>query len=278
MTSILRHIGTRTGIAIGLAMLLALVLAAAFANQLYPQDPWQMAGAPMLKPFEDPEFILGTDMLGRDVAAGLVHGARVSLLVGAASTLFAMVVGIAFGALAGYYGGAIDDVLMRITEFFQTIPTFVFALVVVATLRPSLWSIIAAISLVSWPPVARLVRGQFMSLKNREFVQAAVALGESDTRIMTRQIMPNTLSPVIAMAALMVATAILTESAISFLGLGDPNMMSWGYMIGVARSSIRQAWWLSFMPGLVIFLTVLMINLVGQGLSDAFDPRQQARS
>ncbi len=268
----------RAGVAIGLLLLLGLVLMAVFAPALFPQDPWEMAGQPMLKPFADPGFLLGTDMLGRDVAAGLVHGARVSLLVGAASTLVALLVGITLGAAAGYYGGVVDDVLTRVTEFFQTIPTFVFVLVIVATLRPSIYSIVLAISVVSWPSIARLVRAQVMSLKNREFVLAAVALGESDLRIILRQILPNTLAPVMAMASLMVASAILTESAISFLGLGDPNMMSWGYMIGVARSSIRHAWWLSFMPGFVIFLTVLMINLVGQGLSDSLDPRQQPRT
>ncbi len=278
MKATFKKILRRTGIWVGLALLTGMVLVAVFAGTLYPQDPWEMAGAPMLMPFADPAFLLGTDMLGRDVAAGLVHGARVSLLVGAASTLVALIVGITLGAAAGYYGGVVDDVLMRITEFFQTIPTFVFALVVVATLRPSIYSIVVAISLVSWPSIARLVRGQVMSLKNREFVLAAVALGEGNFSIITRQILPNTLAPVMAMASLMVASAILTESAISFLGLGDPNMMSWGYMIGVARSSIRHAWWLSFMPGLVIFLTVLMINLVGQGLSDSLDPRQRVRS
>jgi peptide/nickel transport system permease protein len=278
MNRFLISLSRQAGAATGALLLTGLVLLAVFAGVLFPHDPWEMAGQPMLKPFTDSAFILGTDMLGRDVAAGLVHGARVSLLVGGASTLVALMVGITLGSVAGYYGGAVDDVLTRITDFFQTIPTFVFVLVIVATLQPSIYSIVLAISVVSWPSIARLVRGQVTSLKNREFVLAAVALGESDLRIITRQILPNTLAPVMAMASLMVATAILTEAAISFLGLGDPNMMSWGYMIGMARSSIRHAWWLSFMPGFVIFLTVLMINLVGQGLSDSLDPRQQTRS
>ena len=166
---------------------------------------------------------------------------------------------------------------MRVTEFFQTIPTFVFAVVLVAIFTPSIASIVAAIAIVSWPPVARLVRGEFLSLREREFVQAAVVIGQSPGRIMLTQILPNTLSPVIVAASLMVATAILTESAISFLGLGDPDLMSWGFMIGAARTVIRQAWWMSFFPGVAIFLTVLALNLLGEGLNDALNPRLARR-
>jgi peptide/nickel transport system permease protein len=258
---------------IGLVILVAVVGLAIFAPMLYPKDPWAMVSRPFVPPFVNPRFPLGTDTLGRDIAAGLAHGARVSLLVGIASTVCALVLGILLGALAGYFGGYADEALMRVTEFFQTIPTFIFALVVVAILRPSIVSIIIAIGVVSWPPVARLVRTEFASLRNREFVQAAVALGESDLRIILTQLLPNALSPILVMGSLMVASAILTEAAISFLGLGDPNMMSWGYMIGAARTVIRQAWWMSFFPGIVIFLVVLMINLVGDGLNDALNPR-----
>jgi len=273
MSSGLWRVLKNPGAAVGIAILLAVVIVAALAPVLYPKDPWAMAGRPFLPPFMDARFPLGTDMMGRDIAAGIAHGARVSLIVGVVSTICALALGVMLGGIAGYYGGIADDLLMRGTEFFQTIPTFIFALVMVAILSPSLTSIILAIGIVSWPPVARLVRAEFASLRGREFVQAAIALGETDRHIILRQILPNTLSPIMVMGSLMVATAILTEAAISFLGLGDPNMMSWGYMIGASRTVIRQAWWMSFFPGLVIVLVVLMINLVGEGLNDALNPR-----
>ncbi len=162
---------------------------------------------------------------------------------------------------------------MRFTEFFQTIPNFALAIVLVAIMQPSITSIVLAIALVSWPPVARLVRAEFMSLRHREYVEAARLVGQTNSTIILRQILPNTLSPIIVLASLMVATAILLESALSFLGLGDPNVMSWGYMIGAARTVIRQAWWLSFFPGVAILLTVLALNLVGEGLDDALNPK-----
>src|SRR5690606_15957936 len=201
------------------------------------------------------------------------YGAQVSLLVGLVSTVVALTIGVTLGALAGFYGGLIDDALMRFTEFFQTIPNFALAIVLVAIFQPSTESVVLAIGIVSWPPVARLVRGEFLSLRSREFVQAARVVGQSNGRIIFGQILPNTLSPIIVMASLMVATAILLESSLSFLGLGDPNTMSWGYMIGAARTVIRQAWWLSVFPGVAILLTVLALNLVGEGLNDALNPR-----
>lgn len=258
---------------IGVAILLAATLAALLAPVLFPQGPWPMANRPFLPPMEQPGFPLGTDMMGRDILVAITYGAQVSLMVGLASTFVALVVGLLFGALAGFYGGIIDDVLMRVTEFFQTIPTFVFALLLVAILSPSIQSIILAIGIVSWPPVARLVRSEFAALRNREFVKAAMVLGRSNRQIILSEILPNTMSPVIALASLMVASAILTEAAISFLGLGDPNRMSWGYMIGASRTVIRQAWWMSFFPGVVILLVVLALNLVGEALNDVLNPR-----
>ncbi len=259
------------GAVVGLALLVLVVLLAAAAPFVFPASPWEMTGPPFQRPLGD--YLLGTDMLGREILSGIVHGARVSLMVGVVSTVVAVSLGIAIGALAGYFGGAIDDALMRFTEFFQTIPSFVFAIVLVAIFRPSIVSIVAAIAIVSWPPVARLVRGEFLTLRRREFVQAAVVIGESHLKIILGQILPNAMSPVIVMASLMIASAILLESALSFLGLGDPNMMSWGYMIGASRSVMRQAWWMSTFPGIAIFLTVLALNLVGEGLSDAMNPR-----
>nr|WP_289072903.1 ABC transporter permease [uncultured Halomonas sp.] len=261
------------GALVGLVILLLMIAMAVLAPVLFPESPWRMVQRPFLPPFSQEGFLLGTDTMGRNVAAGLMHGAWVSLLIGLVSTSVALLIGVPLGAIAGYYGGLVDDALMRFTEFFQTIPNFALAIVLVAIMQPSVTSIVLAIAIVSWPPVARLVRAEFMSLRNREYVEAARLVGQSNSKIILRQILPNTLSPIIVLASLMVATAILLESALSFLGLGDPNVMSWGYMIGAARTVIRQAWWLSFFPGLAILLTVLALNLVGEGLDDALNPK-----
>jgi len=260
------------GAVAGLIILIVIIVMAALAPVAYPRSPWDMIGAP-LQPPGARGFLLGSDMLGRDIAAGIMHGARVSLLIGVIASLVAVTIGVTIGACAGYYGGLIDDALMRVTEFFQTIPNFILLIVLVALFTPSVASIVVAIGVVSWPPVARIVRGEFLSLRAREFVQAAVLLGESDPRIIATQILPNALSPIIVSASLLVATSILLESALSFLGLGDPNLMSWGYMIGAARTLIRRAWWMSVFPGLAIVLTVLALNLIGDGLNDALNPR-----
>ena len=194
------------------------------------------------------------------------------------ATLTSVFIGVIFGAFAGYYGGRTDDLLMRITEIFQTIPSFVFAILLVAIMKPSIESIVIAITVVSWPGVARLVRGEFLSLKNREFVQACHTLGMSDFRIMLREMLPNCLSPIIVIGSLMVATAILIESGLAFLGLGDPNIMSWGFQIGAGRTLLRSAWWICTFPGIAILITVLSINLVGEGMNDALNPRLRERN
>jgi len=256
----------------GGGMLVVLVVIALAAPLLYPEDPWSMVGPPDVPPFEE-GFLFGTDSLGRDVAAGVVHGARISLLLGLVSTACAVLIGTTVGAVSGYFAGVVDDVLMRLTEFFQTIPSFMLALVLVAVLAPSVWTIVLAIAVVSWPPVARLVRAEFLSLRSRDFVKAAVVGGHPTHYIVTRHVLPNALTPIIVTASLMVASAILLESALSFLGLGDRNNITWGFMIGAGRPMIRQAWWLSAIPGLAIFYTVLALNLLGQGLADLMNPR-----
>ena len=261
----------------GLIILFLVILMAVIANWIYPDDPFRLAGKPMSSPGTN-GFLLGSDTLGRDVAAGIAHGAKTSILIGLLATIAAVFIGIIFGALAGYCGGVIDDALMRVTEIFQTIPSFVFAILLVAIMKPSIESIVIAITVVSWPAVARLVRGEFMSLKNREFVQACHTLGMNDSRIMMREILPNCLSPVIVIGSLMVATAILIESGLAFLGLGDPNIMSWGFQIGAGRTMLRSAWWVCTFPGIAILITVLAINLVGEGLNDAFNPRLRERN
>ncbi len=261
----------------GLCVIFLVIIMAVTANFLYPFDPFRLAGKPLSGPGLN-GFLLGSDSLGRDVAAGIVHGAKTSLLIGLIATLVAVFIGIVFGAFSGYYGGRLDDFLMRITEIFQTIPSFIFAILLVAIMKPSIVSIVIAIAVVSWPGVARLVRGEFLALKNREFVQACHTLGMSDLRIMLREILPNCMSPIIVIGSLMVATAILIESGLAFLGLGDPNIMSWGFQIGAGRTMLRSAWWVCTFPGVAILITVLAINLVGEGLNDALNPRLRERN
>lgn len=261
---------------VGFMILAAIVFLAATAHFFFPDDPFTLAGRPMSSPGSE-GFLLGSDSLGRDVASGIAHGAKTSLLIGLVATMVAVGFGAIMGGLAGYYGGWVDDLLMRTTEMFQTIPSFVFAILLVAIMKPSIESIVIAIAVVSWPAVARLVRGEFLSLRSREFVQACHILGMSDLRIMLREILPNCLSPIIVTGSLMVATAILIESGLSFLGLGDPNIMSWGFLVGAGRTVLRSAWWVCTFPGVAILMTVLAINLVGEGLNDAMNPRLRER-
>ena len=263
-----------------LAFLAALVLVvigamAMVGPYLYAVDPFDMVGPPFQPPFGS--YWLGTDVSGRDILAGLLHGASVSLSVGLVSTAVATLIGVTFGATAGYFGGWLDEVLMRVTDFFLTIPSFVLAVVLVAIFSPTRTSVTLAIAVVSWPSVARLMRGEFMHQRSREYVQACHAIGMSDWKIIFLHILPNALPPVVVVSSLMVATAILTESGLSFLGLSDPNLVSWGYMIGVARSSLRTAWWMVAIPGFTIVVTVLSINLVGEGINDALNPRLKQR-
>ncbi len=257
---------------VGFALFAVIALVALLAPVIFARGPFSIVGMPLLPPGA-PGLLAGSDVLGRDMAVGLAYGARISLLVGIASTLFAVGIGVLLGAVAGYYGGLVDDLLMRITEFFQIIPSFVLLMVLVAFLQPSLGSTVIGIALVTWPQVARVVRGEFLSLRSREFVQAARTLGEGDIRIIFTQILPNALPPIVVVSSMMVGSAILTESALSFLGLGDPNLLSWGSMIGGARSAMWVAWWTSVLPGLSIMVTVLALNFIGDGLNDALRPR-----
>lgn len=255
----------------GLVVLAAVVLVAVLAPILHPASPFVLIGKPFQPPFGD--YLFGTDQLGRDLTAAVLYGARTTLMIGLVATAIAVLVGVTIGGLAGYYGGRIDTWLMRFTEIFQTIPFFLFAILLVAVLTPSIANVIIAIAVVSWPPMARLVRGEFLALRNREFVLACVSMGMSNARIILLHILPNALSAIIVTGSLMIATAILIESSLSFLGLSDPNVMSWGFIIGAGRTAIRTAWWVCTIPGLAILLTVMAINLVGEGLNDALNPR-----
>ncbi|WP_343315163.1 ABC transporter permease [Brucella sp. BE17] len=268
LRTFLRHPAGMVGvILLGLVCLMAII-----APLLYPASPWEMTGIPFSRPGEN-GMLLGADTLGRDVAAGIVYGARVSLLIGLASTLTALCIGVLLGCIAGYAGGWVDAAIIRFTEIFQTVPSFVLAILFVAILTPSIVTIILAIGLVSWPPLSRLTRAQVKTIAQREFIQAAKCQGQSTASIVARHVLPNAISPIIVAGSLTVAAAILIEAALSFMGLGDPNYMSWGYMIGAGRTVIRQAWWMSLFPGLAILLTVVAINFVGEALNDALNPR-----
>jgi peptide/nickel transport system permease protein len=256
----------------GLAVFFLIVAIALGAPLLFSRGPFSIVGMPLLPPGA-PGLLAGSDVLGRDMAVGLAYGARISLLVGIASTICAAGIGVLLGAVAGYYGGWVDDLLMRVTEFFQIIPSFVLLMVLVAFMQPSLTSTVIGIALVTWPQVARVVRGEFLSLKTREFVQAARVLGMRDGAIIATQILPNALPPIVVVSSMMVGSAILTESALSFLGLGDPNLLSWGSMIGGSRSAMWVAWWTTVLPGACIVITVLALNFIGDGLNDALNPR-----
>ena len=261
----------------GLVVLLLILAMAGLADRLFPDDPWDMVAQPLLWPGQDGDYPLGSDLMGRDLMAGLFHGARVSLLFGFSATIAALVIGVAVGALAGFYRGWVDDALMRVTELFQTVPPFILAIVLVAILAPSATTIILAIAMVSWPGVARLVRAEFLALRGREFVQAGIVVGMGDARLILTQILPNAMGPIIVSASLMVASAILLEASLAFLGLGDPNLMSWGSIIGAGRDALRTAWYIAAIPGAAILLTVISFNLIGEGLNDALNPRLRNR-
>lgn len=262
---------------IGLLLLILVLAMAASADFLYPRDPLALAGRPLIWPFSNPRFLLGTDNSGRDIAAQIFHGARISLLIGGVATVISIMIGITIGALAGYYGGWVDTALMRVTEAFQTLPNFLLLLVLVAVFGSTIPTVTVAIGIVSWPASARLTRAEFLSLRNREFVQAGRTLGLKDMRLIFGEILPNALPPVIVYASVVMAIAILLESALAFLKLSDPNVASWGNLIGAGRDVLRVQWYVSAIPGIAILITVLAVSLVGQGLNDALNPRLKSR-
>ena len=253
----------------GLLFLLAVAALAVLAPVLYPGDPLAMDADALLWPGQDWHYPLGTDAMGRDMMAGIVHGGRVSLQVGLLASLFGVLLGLSIGALAGYFGGRIDYGLQRLIEIFQTMPGFVLLVALVAIAQPSVPTLIFAIGIISWPTVARLVRAEVRSIREREYILAARSVGYTHLRIIVCEVLPNILPTLIVTASIMVASAVLMESALSFMGLGDPNQVSWGSMIGSGREQIRSAWYLTAIPGLAILFTVLAFNLIGDGLTDA---------
>ena len=261
----------------GMAMILVTFLIAGFASVLAPNDPGKTEVSLKLKP-PSFEHYLGTDQLGRDVFSRMLYGSRVSLSVGFVAVAISILIGILVGAVAGYYAGWVDSFLMRFVDIMLCFPSFFLILTVVALLGPSLFKVMVVIGITSWMGTSRFVRAEFLSLRERDYVQAAKALGVKDSRIIFRHILPNALAPVFVTATLDVATAILVEAGLSFLGFGvQPPAPSWGHILTEGRTYIFDAWWLTIFPGLSILITVLSFNLLGEGLRDALDPRLRGR-
>lgn len=252
-----------------------LVFVALAAPWLARRDPLDLVGRPLLAPFADPRFPLGTDQLGRDVLAQLIHGARVSLVVGLAAAAGAICIGIVMGTLAGFLGGRTDAVLMRFTEAFQTVPTFLLALAMVSALGPSLANVALAIAISAWPATARLVRAEILSLRQRPYVDAARMAGLHPLFIAFREVLPGALQPVVALVGVTVGAAILVELALAFLGLSDPNSVSWGSMIANGRAVLRIQPSLVIIPGLCVALAVLSVSLLGDALGARLAPQRR---
>lgn len=267
---------TRNKLALlGGVVVIFLFFIAIFAPLLSPYNPDSIDVKHILEP---PNAVhpFGTDELGRDILSRIIWGSRISLSVGFVAVGIATLVGIVLGAFSGYYGGWVDRIIMRFVDIMLSIPTFFLLLAVIAFLEPSIWNIMFVIGLTSWMGVARLVRAEFLSLKEREFILAARAIGAGDMRIIFRHILPNSLAPVLVSTILGIASAILVESALSFLGIGvQPPTASWGNMLTAGKDNIEIAWWMSVFPGLAILITVLAYNLLGEGIRDAIDPRMK---
>lgn len=258
---------------IGFVIILGILLVAVFAPYIAPYDPDAIdVKAILLEP--SAAHYMGTDGLGRDVFSRMLFGARISLLVGIVAVGIATFIGVILGAIAGYYRGWVDVVIMRMVDVMLSIPTFFLILAVIAFLTPSIWNIMIVIGLTSWMGVTRLVRAEFLSLREREFVMASQTLGAKDRRLIFKHLLPNSLTPIIVSSVLGVASAVLVESGLSFLGLGvQAPQASWGNILTDGKEYIQFAWWLSLFPGLAILITVLGYNLLGEGLRDALDPR-----
>ena len=265
------------GAGFGLAVILIVLLTAVFAGLLAPYSPSQIQPVGILAA-PSPQYLLGTDSIGRDVLSRIIYGARVSILAGAVSVGVALTAGVLIGLVSGYYGGRTDDVLMRMVDALYSFPALLLALAITAILGPGLVNVMLAIGIVFTPAFARLVRGQALSVREREFVMAARVTGAGPWRIMAVHIWPNVTAPIVVQASLLVAAAIVIEAGLSFLGLGvQPPAPSWGSMLKEGYQYMEQAPWLAFAPGAAIFVTVLAFNLFGDGLRHALDPRLSPR-
>jgi peptide/nickel transport system permease protein len=257
--------------AISLYFVIAFILAAIFASELSPYDPFALGDAALLPPQSD--HWMGTDDLGRDTLSRVLHGTRVPLLVGFLATATSLWLGILIGSASGYFGGLTDVILMRVTEYVLVVPRFFLALLVVAMLGTGIMKIVLVIGILGWPEVARVVRAQFLSFREREFVLAARAIGASHAKVIFKEILPNAIPPAVVVASILVARAILLEAGLSFLGLGDPNLVSWGSLLSEAQERLSVSVWLALFPGLAISLLVLCVNLLGDGINDVLNPK-----
>jgi len=259
----------------GFIIIVTVLFIAIFAPWLSPYDPNYIDIHSILLPPSVSHF-MGTDGLGRDVFSRMLYGSRISLLVGIVAVGIATVIGTFLGAIAGFYRGYTDSIIMRFVDTMLSIPTFFLILAVIAFLTPSIWNIMIVIGLTSWMGVTRLVRAEFLSLRNREYILAAEAMGASDFRLISKHLLPNSLTPIIVTSVLGIASAVLTESGLSFLGLGvQAPQSSWGNILTDGKEYIQFAWWLSLFPGLAILITVLGYNLLGEGLRDLLDPKNK---
>ncbi len=260
---------------LGLIVTLVFCLIAILAPLISPFKPLSTGKDSFHAP--DSKYFMGTDDLGRDIFSGVLWGARTSIMTGLLAALTSTLIGVIIGSISGYYGGMKDVVLMRLTEFFLVIPRFFLVLMIVALFGSSIWNVIIVIGVLSWPVTARLVRAEFLSLKEKEFVESARACGSSNLSIILNHILPNASPPIIVSGSLQIARAILLEAGLSFLGLGDPNQISWGVMLYNAQRFFRHAWWTTTFPGIAIFLVVMSFNLVGDGLNDALNPKEKGK-
>ena len=260
----------------GLIILIGIAVMGFIGPLFYPTDPFDMVWMPFSPPGAD-GFLLGTDYLGRDILTQIINGARVSIAIGFSAALVSCFIGVGIGSFAGFYGGWVEETLMRITEFFQVLPTLLFAMVIVALFGSSVLSITLAIGAVSWASVARITRSEFLRIKELDFVLASRSSGSNNMALIFRVILPNAAAPIIVQSALLVGAAITFEAGLAFLGLSDPNVISWGQVIGSNRVYILDATYTVTFPGIAIFITVLAISLVGDGLNDALNPKLRSR-
>lgn len=264
---------------LGLFLLVFMLVLSFVVPVFYDQDPTARVRGlrPHMSPFDEGAPFMGTDNLARNIWTIVIYGGAQTLKIAASASLMIVLLGVTLGSLAGYYGGWVDAVLMRVTEFFLVLPGILFAIVVVALFEPSYWTITIAIGSIAWPQLMRLTRAEFLRLKNLEYVKAARAIGAGDFRIITRVILPNAMPTLIVSATLIMGLAIILESGLSFLGVGDQGSLTWGLAIGRAREFFTTNWWAVTFPGLAIFLTVLGLSLVGDGLQDAYNPKLRGR-
>ena len=260
---------------VGLIFVTIFILVGAFGPIFMAADPFEMVAMPLSGP--SAQTIMGTDYLGRDVFVGIIYGTRPTIIIALTATLVTVLIGVTIGAIAGYFGGWVDNTLMRFTEFFQVLPPLVFAMVIVAVFSSDVFVVIFAIAITTWTTEARLTRAEYLKIREQEYVTASHAIGDKKWRIITKIILPNAMPPIIVAITLRVGITVIYEAALSFLGLTDPDVITWGKMIGLSRDYFFNAWWTVTFPGLAILLVVLCIALIGDGLNDALNPKLRGR-